>query len=253
MKYISDGRHVAFMKVRFLGTNGWFDSETGNTICTLIEAAGRHVVLDAGNGIHKLGRFAPGASVDLFLSHYHFDHIEGLHTIVKLPLKSLRIFGMEGTEKALRAIIKKPYTVPLGEGPFPVDVYELPRDRAKAPYLEDFQLLTHSDPCMGYRFKLDGLTVAYCTDTGLCDNLIRLGRGADLLITECSELPGRHSDLWPHLNPEDAVTAGRMSGAKRLALTHFNAHLYDTLEAREKIGRPHDGLIAAYDGLELEL
>jgi len=73
---------------------------TGNTICTLIEADGRHVALDAGNGIHKLGRFASGASVDLFLSHYHFDHIEGLHTIVKLPLKGLRIFGMEGTEKA---------------------------------------------------------------------------------------------------------------------------------------------------------
>jgi len=165
------------MKVRFLGTNGWFDSDTGNTICTLIEADGRHVALDAGNGIHKLGRFASGASVDLFLSHYHFDHIEGLHTIVKLPLKGLRIFGMEGTEKALRAIIKKPYTVPLGEGPFPVEVYELPRDRAEAPYLEDFALLEHSDPCMGYRFRLGGLTVAYCTDTGLCDNLIRLGEG----------------------------------------------------------------------------
>jgi len=80
--------------------------------------------------------------------------------------------------------------VPLGEGPFPVEVYELPRDRVEAPYLEDFALLEHSDPCMGYRFRLGGLTVAYCTDTGLCDNLIRLGRDADLLITECSELPG---------------------------------------------------------------
>lgn len=241
------------MKVAFLGTNGWFDSETGNTICTLLEADGRHVVLDAGNGIHKLGRYIKNKPVDLFLSHYHFDHIEGLHTIVKLPLKSLRIFGMEGTEKALRAIIKKPYTVPLGEGPFPVEVYELPRDRAKAPYLEDFGLLMHSDPCMGYRFRLGGLTIAYCTDTGLCDNLIRLGRDADLLITECSELPGRHSDRWPHLNPEDALAAAEKSGAKKLALTHFNAHLYDTLGARKEIERSNNGLIAAYDGLELEL
>jgi glyoxylase-like metal-dependent hydrolase (beta-lactamase superfamily II) len=111
------------MKVRFLGTNGWFDSTTGNTICTLIEASDRYVVLDAGNGIHKLGRYIRDRPVDLFLSHFHLDHIEGLHTIVKLNLRGLRIFGMEGTDRALRAIIKRPYTVPLGEGPYPVEVF----------------------------------------------------------------------------------------------------------------------------------
>lgn len=242
------------MKVRFLGTNGWFDSASGNTVCTLIEAEGRYVVLDAGNGIHKLGRYASGASVDLFLSHYHFDHIEGLHTIVKLPLKSLRIFGMEGAENTLRAIIRRPYTVPLGEGPFPAEVCELPRDRAKAPYLEDFRPLIHSDPCMGYRFRLDGRVIAYCTDTGLCDNLITLGRDADLLITECSELSGRHSDGWPHLNPEDAVEAAKKAGAKRLVLTHFNAHLYDTLEARKNVqGRMDGALTVAFDDMTLEI
>ncbi len=97
------------MKVRFLGTNGWFDSDTGNTVCTLLEAGDRYVVLDAGNGIHKLGRYIHDKKpVDLFLSHFHFDHIEGLHTIVKLNLpQGMRIFGMEGAEKTLRAIIRK--------------------------------------------------------------------------------------------------------------------------------------------------
>lgn len=243
------------MKVRFLGTNGWFDSDTGNTICTLIEWSGGYVVLDAGNGIHKLGRYVRDRPVDLFLSHFHLDHIEGLHTIVKLNLKKLRIFGMEGTRDALDTIIRKPYTVPLGQGPYPVEVYELPRDRDMAPYLEDFGLLEHSDPCMGYRFRLDGRSVAYCTDTGICDTLIRLGRNADLLITECSELPGRHSDRWPHLNPEDAVAAAGKAGAKRLALTHFNAHLYDTLEARKNIeGRyKSNGLTVAYDDTAIDL
>ncbi len=243
------------MKVRFLGTNGWFDSITGNTICTLLEAGDRYVVLDAGNGIHKLGRYVRDAKpVCLFLSHFHFDHIEGLHTIVKLNLpQGLKIFGMEGTEKALRAIIKKPYTVPLGEGPYPVEVRELPRDAAEAPFLEDFAFLAHSDPCMGFRFWLDGKTVAYCTDTGVCDGIIRLGRGADLLITECSELSGRHSDRWPHLNPEEAVAVAERAGARGLALTHFNAHLYDTLEARKSIMERFKNLTVAFDDTELEL
>lgn len=242
------------MKVRFLGTNGWFDSDTGNTVCTLLEADGRYVVLDAGNGIHKLGRYVRGRPVDLFLSHYHLDHIEGLHTIVKLPLERLRIFGMEGAEAVLRAVIRRPYTVPLGEGPFPVEVCELPRDREKAPYLEDFGPLVHSDPCIGFRFRLGGRVIAYCTDTGPCDSLVRLGRDADLLIAECAELSGRHSSRWPHLTPEDAVAAAVQAGARRLALTHFNAHLYDSLEARRGIGVPgYDALTVAFDDMELEL
>jgi len=110
---------------------------------------------------------------------------------------------------------------------------------------------------MGYRFMLDGKSVAYCTDTGICDNLVRLGRDADLLITECSELSGRHSDLWPHLNPEDAIKAAEMAGAKRLALTHFNAHLYDTLELRrnvlERMAKKFNGLTVAFDDDTLEL
>jgi len=247
------------MKVRFLGTNGWFDSTTGNTVCTLLEASDRYVVLDAGNGIHKLGRYITDKKpVYLFLSHFHFDHIEGLHTIVKFRLpQGMKIFGMEGTEKALRDIIRRPYTVPLGEGPFPVEVHELPRDLALAPFLEDFAPLVHSDPCLGYRFRLDGKAIAYCTDTGICDGLVRLGRGADLLITECSELSGRHSDLWPHLNPEDAVLAAEMAGAKRLALTHFNAHLYDTLELRREVqgrmAKKFRDLTVAFDDATIEL
>jgi|SRR5271157_274046 len=247
------------MKVRFLGTNGWFDTDAGNTVCTLIEAADKYVVLDAGNGIYKLDRYIhDNKPVYLFLSHFHFDHIEGLHTIVKFHLpQGLRIFGMEGTKKILDDIIRKPYTVPLGEGPFPVEVHEVPRDVAMVPFLEDFGLLKHSDPCMGFRFRLDGRTVAYCTDTGFCDNLIKLGRDVDLLITECSELSGRHSDLWPHLNPEDAIDAAKKAGAKRLALTHFNAHLYRTVESRKKIldrmAGKFEGLTVALDDMALDL
>lgn len=242
-----------------MGTNGWFDSATGNSICTLIEASDAYVVLDAGNGIHKLGRYIDDSRpVYLFLSHFHLDHIVGLHTIVKLKLpQGLQIFGMEGAGDILKSIIRRPFTVPLGEGPFPVKVLELPRDADKAPFLEGYGFLVHSDPCMGFRFRLDGKTIAYCTDTGICDELIRLGRDADLLIAECSELSGRHSETWPHLNPEDALSVARLCGAKRLALTHFNAHLYDTIEKRkeveERLKSAFEGLTVAYDDTVIRL
>ena len=243
------------MKVRFLGTNGWYDTQAGNTICVLIETGDMSIVLDAGNGIHKLDRYVKDKPAYLFLSHFHMDHIEGMHTMVKMRLTGLSIFGMEGTERILNDIIRRPYTVPLAEYPYPVTVGELPRDMKKVPFVENVLPLVHASPCIGYRFKLEGKTVAYCTDTGACDNLVTLAKDADLLITECSELSGRHSDGWPHLNPEDAVAVAKKAGAKRVALVHFNAHLYKTRESREKIQERLDvkGLTVAFDDTEIEL
>lgn len=247
------------MKVIFLGTNGWYDNETGNTVCVLIDAPEGYVILDAGNGIHKLDRYmTEDKPAYLFLSHFHLDHIVGLHTIVRLSFpRGLRIFGQEGTRKILRDILRQPYTVPIDDMPFDVSLGELPGDRAAVPFLEDFRPLVHASPCLGYRFRLGGRTIAYCTDTGLCDNLIQLGKGADLLITECSALSGQRRDSWPHLAPEDAVTVARESGAKKVVLVHFNAALYPTAESRRQVqafvNREADNISVGYDGLVIEL
>ena len=85
---------------------------------------------------------------------------------------------------------------------------------------------------MGYRFDLDGKVVAYCPDTGICENAVLLAEDVDLLITECSHKPGENSPDWPHLNPEDAAEIARRAKAKRLALTHFDAGRYTTVQER---------------------
>ena len=76
------------MKVIFLGTNGWYDTETGNTICTLVQTERYDILLDAGNGIHRAAGLLEGAKpVFLFLSHFHIDHIEGLHILAKFRFR----------------------------------------------------------------------------------------------------------------------------------------------------------------------
>ena len=65
-------------KIIFLGTNGWYDTDTGNTICILIDSPLFTIILDAGNGIAKLDRYADfNKPAYLFLSHFHLDHIAG--------------------------------------------------------------------------------------------------------------------------------------------------------------------------------
>ena len=86
------------MKVIFLGTNGWYDTETGNTICTLIQTEQYDIILDAGNGLHRAERYLDGAKPTfLFLSHFHMDHIEGLHILAKFRFeKGLVLCGPIG-------------------------------------------------------------------------------------------------------------------------------------------------------------
>ena len=125
------------------------------------------------------------------------------------------------------------------------------------PFPVECRPLVHPVPCHGYAITLDGKKIAYCTDTGPCENAVILGRDADLLITECGLKPGQVSPDWPHLNPGDAIGIATKARAKRLALTHFAAHTYTTLGERRKIQQMYEGefpgLIAATDGLTIEV
>jgi len=116
--------------------------------------------------------------------------------------------------------------------------------------------LVHSDPSLGYRFELDNHVVTYCTDTGLCNNLIRLAQNAALLIAECSLLPGQKDLGWPHLDPENAANIAKQSNAKQLVLTHFTASNYipkkDRCKAESAARTVFKNTICAHDGFELE-
>jgi ribonuclease BN (tRNA processing enzyme) len=97
--------------------------------------------------------------------------------------------------------------------------------------------------------------ITYCTDTGYCDNAVQLGRNADLLITECGLKSGQESPGWPHLNPESAIRIAQEAHAKRLALTHFGAEVYRSLDERAGLHKQFreewPGLIIATDDLTI--
>jgi ribonuclease BN (tRNA processing enzyme) len=249
---------VSQMKVAFLGTNGWYSTEAGNTSCVLVESEKYYVALDAGDGIYKLGSYVKTEKpICLFLSHLHLDHIIGLHVFGKFRFKQeMNLYGYKGTRDGLR-IIRHPYTAPFQDLPIKVEIHDLLEGRHRLPFPFACRLLVHSDPCLGYRLELDNRIVAYCTDTGMCDNLYRLARDADLLITECSFKSGQAEWRWPHLKPEDAAKIAKEANATQLVLTHFDADVYRTMKDRERARdaarEVFKNTVAAYDGLEIEL
>jgi len=245
------------MDIIFLGTNGWYDSPTGSTICTLINSERYHILLDAGNGIYKADRYIKDdLPVFLFLSHFHLDHIEGLHVMNKFSFPGLTILGQKGTAQVLKTIINEPFTVPLDRQPYAVEIRELSPGPYKLPFPLDCRFLRHASPCMGYRFDLDGKIITYIPDTGPCENAILLAEDADLLITECAFLPGESCEEWPHLSPQNAADIARLAKARRLALTHFDAGRYKSLEMRHEAAakaQGFDDIVVAEDEMVLQL
>lgn len=224
------------MKIHFLGTNGWYNSPTGETSCVLIDAREAYVILDAGNGFRKLDKLItnPEKPIYLFLSHFHLDHTYGFHVMPKMKWpQGLTIIGQKGSKKFLNILINTPWTCPIDKLNTKVKIEDVKPGRYGKPIPFECAFLVHADPCMGYRLTLEGKVVTYLTDTGLCDAVVPLAQHADLLISECAWRVQNQYPGWPHLAPEDAATVALQAQVRQLALIHFDANGYPNFSDRE--------------------
>ncbi len=223
------------MKAIFLGTNGWFSTTTGNTSSVLLETDKYHIIFDAGDGFYKIGRLIKDTKpIYLFITHLHLDHITGLHTLNKFDFKQgIKICGQKGIKKLINNIICQPYSADINKLVYKIDFIELKEAKTDLGFSATALSLFHPVPCLGYRIELEGKIISYCLDTGLCENVFKLSKNSDLLITECSFKSGPVDKTWTHLNPESAAGIAKDAKAKKLALIHFNPFLFPILEDRK--------------------
>ena len=247
------------MKVIFLGTNGWYNTATGNTPCVLVETKSYYIVFDAGDGIYKLDQYiASDKPIFLFLSHFHLEHISGLHILNKFRFKQgIRIYGQKGTREILNHIIDHPFTSPINKLPVQLKIRNLSEGMHRIPFPITCRFLVHADPCLGYRINIDGKVIVYCTDTGICNNALELAKNADVLIHDCAEKSEQRSWKWPHTTPREAAELAKKANVKRLVLFHFSAAVYKSIEERKEAeiiaGAIFKNTVAAVDGMEISL
>ena len=245
------------MRIVFLGTNGWFNTGTGNTPCVLVETEDYYIVFDAGDGIYKLDRYIKSDKpIYIFLSHFHLDHLSGLHILNKFRFKQgLRLYGQKGTKVILHHILAHPLSVPLEDLPTKLNISELTEGTHRIPFRLTCKLLLHADPCFGYRVVSNGKVIAYCTDTGICENSLKLARNADVLIHDCAETSGARTSEWPHSTPVEAATLAKEANVRQLILFHFSAAVYQSIEDRKKAKADakvvFKNTIASVDGMEI--
>jgi phosphoribosyl 1,2-cyclic phosphodiesterase len=185
------------MKIKFWGVRGSIPCPGphtvkygGNTPC--IELSFRNTnrcfIVDAGSGIRELGhdllarhRNHPLKSIDLFITHTHWDHIQGFpfFTPIYNPNMNIKIYGpvTYDNETLKDAIVGQ-----LSYRYFPVRQTEL---ASKMEYEElnegHFDLgdgiilktkyLNHPLLCMGYRFEYQKKSICMVFDTEPLQNL----------------------------------------------------------------------------------
>ena len=216
------------MVITFYGVRGSIPSPGpatnrygGNTSCVLVELEnGRNLILDAGTGIRKLGKRleADDSTVNILLSHGHWDHIQGFPFFAPLYQEGRKI---------------RVYTSPVGEhaklcslfdqidgSNFPVHVNDLP-SRSEC-IMENIETAlagkgimvkrartNHPGGGRAFRIEEDGASCAYVTDNELeppgsvetsYEQWIDFCHGADVLIHDAQyladDMPHKHG--WGH-------------------------------------------------------
>jgi ribonuclease BN (tRNA processing enzyme) len=225
------------VNITFLGTNGWFDTPTGVTPCILIDSQPAYIVLDAGNGIYKLDRYITDTKkpIFVFISHLHLDHIFGLHILGKFHFpQGMTILTSKENIKPLSSFFRMPFTTPPEKLRTKTVLKEFDEKDSTLPFSVCGITLFHSSPNTGFRFQIEGKTIAYSGDTGICEKNMDLAKEADVLIHECSYEPGHPKNSLGHSAPEEVAQLAKDAHVGRLLLTHFDARIYTTMRKRKE-------------------
>ena len=232
----------------------WVEAETGT------------LLLDcSGPAVHRMAEEGcDWADLDaVWVSHFHLDHVGGLAPFLfgtkhapqtQGRRKPFTVFGPRGTEKLLRRF-DEAGGYGLFEQPFPFEVREV-APRAEFELLPGLKASTLSTPHTSESLALrlddrDGTSLVYTSDTGFTEALGGFARAADLFLLECSFFRSKPVKL--HLELSEAMELARLSGVKRVVLSHLYPE-WDGIDLAAEAQRLWDGeVVEARDGLRLEI
>jgi phosphoribosyl 1,2-cyclic phosphodiesterase len=261
----------------------------GHSSCVEFEprdaAAGEYFVCDMGSGArpfgaHVLARQAGRpATVHVFMSHMHWDHIMGFPFFGPAYVRGnrIRIYGChEQLEHAFRRQQEPPsFPVPFSVLGAAIEFVRLAPGESQrvADVTVSAQLQNHSGDSYGFRFESGGKSFVYTTDSEHKleerrerQRIVEFFRGADLVVFDAmyslAEAVSVKAD-WGHSSNVVGVELCQAALARKLALFHHEPANDDRAIARilqetrrlEELTRGNAPLevVAAYDGLEIEL
>ncbi len=288
------------LTLTFWGTRGSIPSPGpstvrygGNTPCVELRTdEGWLIILDAGTGIRELGRKLleghDGEPVagDIFLTHAHWDHIQGIPFFAPLFKKGNRftIWGSKSLQTSIDRVVRdqmSPVVFPVSfeELQARIDFQELAEERRQGNGYEVAAMgVRHPGGALGYRFttgNADGRALVYVSDNELSvearyddppgwrEKLVSFVHGASVLVHDTMYTASEYGSFvgWGHSTHDQAVELALDADVERLVLFHHRPERTDeevdrcvercrTLVARR--GRALE-IIAAAEGMSLQV
>jgi ribonuclease BN (tRNA processing enzyme) len=223
------------MKITFVGSGDAFGSGGRLNTCFHVRAARTSFLIDCGAssliGMNRAG-IDRNAIDTILVTHFHADHFGGIPFFMldaqfnTKRTRPLTIAGPSGLREWYGRWMETAFAGSSKTQPkFELNLVEL--ESAERRSLGDITVrparVRHAPaegPFFAYRIEVDGKTIAFSGDTEWVENLVEIGREADLLISECYSFEKK---VPFHLDYQTLKTNLPRIKPKRLILTHLNA------------------------------
>lgn len=263
----------------------------GNTPCLELRFSDDHFfILDAGSGLRELGlsllKSGEKLKSNIFISHMHWDHIQGIPFFVPalLPGNEFVFHGGEDPSKSLKDILENQMN-PIN---FPITMQQMASNlNFEALDVGTYEIegikvetmrLNHPGKALGYKFYVNEQTIVYISDNEpysheydhknnkvleFNDLLLDFTKNVDVLIHDAQYTPEEFKTriTWGHSPYDFTVNLAMTSNVKKLVIFHHDPvhdddFVDDMILAAKNIAKTTSSnleILGAKEGLEIVL
>ncbi len=237
------------LSLKFYGTRGSIMSVSperhlygGHTPCAVVQDGEDMVIIDAGFGIANLGSelmatqdlIREDHEFHLFLTHFHWDHIQGLQYFTPVYFKGNRInvyspFKVEVAREVLNLLLDGSYTPFNGLSSLPCEwvFHRLTKDVAVGNFTVSHRPTAHVDECYAYTVESTDRRMTFIADhdaqkSKVNDDLTAWAKGSGLLVHEAmyTEEEYKQFQNFGHSSFNMALENAKKIGAARTLFYH---------------------------------
>tara|TARA_B100000579_G_C22768546_1_gene822782 strand:- start:84 stop:932 length:849 start_codon:yes stop_codon:yes gene_type:complete len=282
MKNYSNKEYIKFWGVR--GSNPTPDKDKmqfgGDTSCVEIRTKNNDlIILDMGSGLRNLGAKiiaddSYSSKINIFLSHYHWDHIMGFFYFAPLYNEkfTVNIYGFNNEvrmEDLSKQLINKGFW-PVEESMYKANINFIELEQSsndlKTLDINDTKIFysehAHPGGANSFRIETGDKKIVYVTDCEhsngeLNKNVLNIAEECDILIHDSHftvrDLPNHIG--WGHSSWKQSIDIAIVSRVKQLVLFHYSPDYNDEKIKEIEINaqKKFINTIASFQGLSIGL